>query len=1077
MSSSDSLFLAQRSDTPSAVGKAFGHWIRRTRIWILLIILLMVAGFSAYVQLPRELNPEVEIPAVSISTVLPGAAPDDVERLISQPIEQEVSSLSQIDTYSSTSRTGVSTVTVQFEGSVDPDDALQDVKTRVDRVSDLPEDASTPMVQSFDASEQPVWQVALAGTVDVYSLSRTAEQLESVLERESSIDRVELQGTVQDQIGIVLSPAAIAQYDLNPQQLIQSLRSNQDNIPAGSLTVSGLEYQLVIEDPVQDIESLRQLPVQTGRGTVPLEELATVRWQAAESNIETLVRVNTEENADQLGKYENAVLINVYKSEGAKISDAVVDAQKIIDGELDGSAIRSNSVVDLSQDIDEQFTELTNNALTTILLVFLVLFTFVGARQALTAALSIPLTFLSTFVIMQLTGISLNFLSLFSLLLALGLVVDDAIVIVEAYNRYRKRYPAVIAGQLVFEDFVIPIWTTTITTVWAFVPLLFAPGIIGEFIFTIPVVVTATLLSSTSVAVFLTLPLAAAIEEFDARRLPGAGLVSGGVSKIRTYVASTQQDRFSAIFSDGLIDFGVIRDRYTIALRWVLQSRWHRATVYGASIALVVIAGVSLGAGWVQSEFFPSEDTTEVFIDIDAPAGWTVEQTRESLLQISDEVSTHPAVDRVFPKTGGGNVFAGGPGGGSGGSGGSASTANITVILKDARDRDISSQQLVAEWQLDLNDTFAVDIEVSAAQGGPPVGSDLQVNIKGDDLGTLEQIANDFATMVEEIETDDGVTAARNVSVSLEDSPGQLAVDFDQEALAARGLTTQQVNGWLRTAVTGTEIGTIRGGVQEDDVSLQVQLDTTQRLLSALQSLELQGPQGSYTLDEVSDITLEASPGTIEREGSERVVRVTATAAELPSPELLSRFQEQADDYQLPMGYSWDVGGANEENQESTQAIISFMGLAILLIMGTMVLQLDSFRQAIMVVLVIPLAVAGVFTNFALFSIPLSFPALIGVLALFGIVVNNSIMLMEKINQNIRAGLEFMDSVVDACGARIEAITFTSLTTAIGLLPITISDPLWRGLGGAIIAGLSVSGLIILFLLPALQVELFGEKE
>jgi multidrug efflux pump subunit AcrB len=316
---------------------------------------------------------------------------------------------------------------------------------------------------------------------------------------------------------------------------------------------------------------------------------------------------------------------------------------------------------------------------------------------------------------------------------------------------------------------------------------------------------------------------------------------------------------------------------------------------------------------------------------------------------------------------------------------------------------------------------------------------------------------------------------AINVDTSLKQSAGQIKITLNESELRQRNLSAGQIGGWLRTAITGSETGDIT--VNSEDVDLVVRLAEGDQTLSMLQNLQLPTQFGSYSLAEVADFSLETSPTAIEREGGDRVVRVTAAANNISATELLAKFQDQTQDYQIPTGYSWDVGGVNEENDKSVQSIIQAMGLSALLILITMVLQLNSFRKSLLVLSVIPLAVAGVFFNFTIMGIPLSFPALIGVLALFGIVVNNSIMLVEKINQNLKFGLPFLESVVDACASRIEAIFFTSVTTAIGLLPITISDPLWRGLGGAIIAGLSVSGTLILVLLPALFVEVFGEDK
>lgn len=1109
--STDSLYLDKLRFDRKLFSLPIAFLFRNTRLLFLAMLALILAGLYSFSVLPRELNPEVEIPIVSVTTVLPGANPLDVEELVTKKIESEVDTLSTVTALTSSSSEGVSVVTAEFGSNEDPDEALQDVKERVDLVTDLPDDATTPRVVKLDFNDQPVLQVALLGDVDRYSLSHIGTQIQDILEDDPAVRRVDLQGEAEEELVISLRPETLQSYQLSATQIQNAIQSSDVNIPAGSVTVNQTEYQVTLDNRVVDAQSLRELAISTSNGTVQLGEVADIFYREVETNTTT-----THLSSD--GTRRTALQLSVYKAQSATIIDAAQKAREVLDQEITKyPGIQTEVIIDTSDEITEQFGELTGNFRDTVLLVFAILFLFLGLRQAAIASLSIPLTFLSTFVIMYVLGFTINFLSLFSLLLALGLVVDDAIVIVQAAHRYGKKFPPMEMGLLVFRDFVIPIWTTTLTTVWAFLPLVLATGIIGEFIKSIPVVVSATLLSSTTIAVFINLPL---VVLFSKLRVPkrvkmlvvGLGLIGtivvlltiSGSSPIapavigawlvlvaalvvfrKQVLASLQtgtnraSTRFRAvkkaqkwfysndIINNGLIDITPLTTGYRDLLTKIVSSKARRIWVYAIVVVFFVTSIVFAATGLLQNEFFPKVDAKQLYINVEGPAGWPLEKTKAVLADMEEVALSAPEVEYALVQTGA-NVDPQAVGGNS--ANGGSHLGYIVVVLPNEEDRERSSIEIADDFRTQLSGYSEAKVSVTEVNGGPPAGADLQVNIYGSDLDQLETISQDFASMLE-----NDVEGAINVSTSLSQSAGQIKVVLNEHELAERSLSAVQVAGWLRTAVTGADSGTITLGDQEIDVVTKLSDDDTE--LSMLQNLVLPLQMGGYSLAEVSELVLETSPTSIAREDSRRVVRVTAAADGVATPALLAEFQAVASEYEIPVGYTWDVGGANEENQESTQSIIQAMGLSVILILITMVVQLNSFRKSFLVLVVIPLAVAGVFFNFTILGIPLGFASLIGVLALFGIVVNNSIMLIEKINQNIASGLPFIEAVVDACSSRLEAILFTSLTTSIGLLPITVADPFWRGLGGAIIAGLSVSGLLILFLLPTLYVELFANSE
>lgn len=1117
--STDSIYLDKLKFDPNLKNSFMHGLITNVRLIALVLISLLGAGIFSFINLPRELNPEVNIPIVNIVTTLPGASPTDVETLITQEIESEIENLASIDVMTSVSSNSLSVITIQFVSSQNPDDAVDQVQQRVNLVSDLPEDASDPRVTKLDFNEQPVWIVALTGDTNRYSLTTIADQIATDLEAAPGIRRVDVSGDIEEEIVVRIKPETLLQYNLTPDAINGALQANNLTLPAGSLTVGGLEYTLSVNNQFETIDQVRNLQINSGGQPIALGQVADVYYQAKDSN--TIVY-----NRKKGGNRQPATQLSIFKTQSATIIDAVDAARQVLDEQVgQHPTVSYTNVIDLAKEIDDSFAELQSNFASTIALVFAVLFIFLGLRQAAIASISIPLTFLSAFIIMNIAGISLNFLSLFSLLLALGLVVDDAIVIVQAAANYGKKFTPLETGLLIYNDFVVPIWTTTLTTVWAFLPLILASGIIGEFIKSIPIVVSATLLSSTTIAVLINIPLTTIFAEFNPpKRVRFAAKIlafilvfaliniatSGSPLKPLTLLAFiiltilslisrkslsntkplSALNKFSAsvlsksyphlttklqnltnplplpknintqsVIEQGVVNFRRISNRYQNLLTKILRNSRRRYQVYGLTAGFVIVSFAFLATGLLKNEFFPAADGDNLYINLEAPAGTHTEVIDDLLVTLEDQIVDLPELDSITTTTG--RAFDPSTGDTSSGS----NKGYLSLTLLPAEDRDRTSIELAQNLRDQFESFDQGTVTIAEMSGGPPAGAEFQINIKGDDLTTLETIANDFAAIVESID------GAINVDTSLELTPGEIQVQLIPQELAERNLSAAAVGGWLRTALSGSQTTTLKSG--ESDTDITVILDKDAQTLDYLQNLSLPSQFGTYTLGQVAEFTLASAPVNIVREDGTRVVRVTAGTEGVSSQQLLQEFTLKVDSYQTPKGYTWDTGGVNEENERSVQSILQAMLLSAVLILVTMVLQLESFRKAFIVMMVIPLAVAGVFFNFTILGIPLSFPALIGVLALFGIVVNNSIMLVEKINQNLKQGFTLTESITDACGNRIEPIFLTSLTTSFGLLPITLSDPLWRGLGGSIIAGLSVSGILILFLLPTIYYEVY----
>ncbi len=1110
----ESSFFDRLTFDPKLNRTAIAGYFSRIRAIVLIILTLSGAGLAVFFSLPRELNPDLQIPIVNVTTPFPGAGPEDVETLVTIPIEDSVKGLSGVTKVTSTSQENVSSLTIEFSSGTDPQQAKDDVQGAVDEVTDLPEDAETPKVQVLDFQEQPVITFLLATASDPGTLGRFADTLEDRIEDLPGVEKVNLSYRKDPEVGIVLRPEVIREKDLDMNEVTRSIRTALDNYPTGSLGTDTTTFALTQDTFVRSVDELRALPLTLGGHVMPLGEIAFVREQPADN-------APTASYADHDTPEMRAILFSVFKTDDADATDTVAGILAAADTlkKEYGDQFVIEPVFDGAKEIRKSFDQLFRDFSLTVFLVFLVLFTFFGLRQSVIAALAIPLTFLGTFIVMGAVGISINFIALFSLLLALGILVDNAIVIISAmasYERTGKFAPREVA-LLVWRDFRTVIFTTTITTVWAFLPLLLATGIIGEFIKPIPIVVSSALAISALIALLIVIPLMATLMagNFPRRVIAGAYvvmfflavallffiiptgplkplilagstivviLIAGVLRAFRKEFHRYEEHHFTNFFKRlhrlagrGLFDFDPLAHRYERFIAGILSSRSARRRTLAALVIFMLFAYALVPTGYVVNEFFPQDDQDTVFISVELPKGTTLAESATETKDLLEKFRSFPEARFVLAEIGAQpptDQFAPSK---------EFNTLLFTFILPPKEERDKTSGEIVTE----LNRTFGNYNKgrLSAVQisGGPPAGSDLQLKLLGDDLPTLSRYGKDVSDYLKK---QPGVT---NVALSITSGASKIVFVPDKERFAKESINEDETAFLLRTLGQGFTIKSdARFRIGSSDGSEEDKRDVVLRMDD---SLFLEKPEMlgllSFNADgrhipllDLGTFVLEPNPTLITREDGKRTLSVTAGVEKGYSVSTLNAGLEQfADTVDLPEGYSWKTGGVNEENEKSVQSILLAMLLSAALIFGTMSVQFDSFRKALIVLLTVPLAVSGVFILFALTGTPLSFPALIGVLALFGIVVNNSIIMVDKINRNMDAGLPLDQAISEGAASRLEPILLTALTTIVGLIPITLSDPIWQGLGGAIIAGLTFSGIAKLFFIPVIYRTWFKEKE
>lgn len=1111
---SDHFYLEKLEFDPKLRQSWLNFFVVNFRVVILMIILLTGLGIYSFLALPRESSPEVKIPIAVVMTAYPGASPADIEDLVTKKIETSISGVKDVDTITSQSSNSVSMITVEFNSKADLNDSIRSLRDAVNNVnSELPDDATDPVVREISLDDSPIFVVSLFGPYDGATLWEAGDQIKDELEKIPGIREVKLSGGDEREFVIDYDPQKLTSFGLSADQANAKVKAANLAIPSGNFDGRQYSYPVRADGRFFTAKELADTPIMHSAdgAIVYLKDLAEVKDSYIKKTVYSRLSSGGQPSTDN-------VTLQLIKKTGGNIVDTVDQAKGIINTELQKlpSGIGYDATVDLSDQINQDFEQLTHDFFLTIILVFAILFLIVGLKEALVAGLAVPLVFFATFGIMLQTGISLNFLSMFSLILALGLLVDDAIVVVSATKQYMKtgKFTPEEAVLLVLHDFQTVLFTTTLTTVWAFLPLLMATGIIGEFIKSIPITVSVTLMSSLFIALMINHPLAAILERI--RLTPGFfrfllavivilaiilginggiwGIVlaivlavlalllirwyfSGGHHKLQEGAAlmekewqddelikeklrvqsSHESDNLWHRLMHGIIHFDLFLPIYEKYLLLILATKKTRRNTL-IFVFLFFVAAISLPiSGIVKSEFFPPSDSTQVNISIEGPTGLKLDETDKIARQVEERLYKYQEIENfsTIVGAGGSSSFVSGSS--------SSNKASLTLKLTPEDSRDIKAYELADKINADLADIEGATIKAEAPAGGPPSGSAFEAHISGEDLQELDRIARELETVLK------GLPDVKQTDISLKDSPADYTFQLDPLRLELYDLNAAYVGSALRLAIAGSEVTTVIEQGKEIKVLARFAPNKLPNL-EAIQNLQILNTKNQPVfLKDVAKIELKPSVDTITRIDQKRTVLLTASLKGGANSTLtVSEFQNHIKDYKFPSGYEISYGGEAEQNTESVMSIIRAMAVAFLLIVSTLVIQFNSFRQASIVLVTIPLALIGVFFGLGVTGLPLSFPGLIGVLALCGIVVKNAIILVDKINLNLKSGIAFDDSIIDAGKSRLEAIFITSICTILGIIPITMSNETWRALGSVVIFGLLLSSFLTLFIVPTM---------
>jgi len=1013
--------------------KFWVFFITKHNFTILLGIVLIAAGIYTALAIPKESSPEIQIPIGIITTILPGASSEDVERLITNKIEDRVLGVENVSKVTSTSGDGVSSISVEFTASANIDKSIQLLKDEVDKVkAELPAEAEDPNVTDVNFADQPILIASISGELAPAELTALGNSVKDELERISGVSSVSLSGVRDRQVTVVVEQAKLRQYGLSLSDITAAIRASGLAAPLGSIVTNNISYSVRLEAGLNQTQDVGNIAFMTPNGAIlHVRDVANVIDGLEDARTYSRVSVDGAPSSPALS-------LSVFKSRGGNI----VETGNLIKSKLteleSGPLAGTKTVIsyDAAKDVQKDLSELTRVGLETVALVMLMLFLTLGWRESVAAALSIPLSFLIAFIGIYASGNTINFISLFSLILAIGILVDSGIVVVEAIHTHfveirDKRQAAIMA----IKEYAWPLVAGTFTTIAVFVPLFFLSGIVGKFLASIPFTVIFVLLASILVAL-------------------------GFVPLIAMYIIrptlSSLEERQEEYNTRA-------KQWYEGFLRRILGNRKNENR-FLATIIILFFMALSLPIlGAVKVVFFPAENGNLITIEIEKPQGSSLSDTDLAVREVEEMLYTDARIDSFVTEVGSGSSFAQ-----SGLSGSRA--GNITVNLNP--DKKETSAEIIEDLRRKLEEVTSARITVSEPAGGPPSAAAVSITLSGDDLGDL----TDATTLTQRVLTDTPGTT--NINTSMRDNSAEFVVSLDTARAAELGVSPLVVADVLRTALYGTKATDIRGAT---DIEVRTKLDlnpdytepaeTTEVSIDAVRSLQVTGMRGPVPLSSVATISYEPANTVIRHEDGTRIASLTADAATGANPiEITNTFRKNMETVSLPEGVMMKIGGESEDVNKS----FTEMGLALLagaaLMLGILVLEFNSFRHSLYLLAIIPFSLIGVFVGLMLTGSPLSLPSMLGVIALAGVIINHAIILMDSIarigKQN--PGQSLTDVVVAASATRFRPIILTTVVTVVGMIPLSFASAIWGPLAFAIMFGLAFSMILTLVLIPLL---------
>ena len=1103
-------------------------WSIDNRISIyVLALFIAVFGFISYTTIPKEQFPEIVIPTILVSTIYPGTAPSEIENLVTRPIEKNIKSIKGVKKITSRSIQDFSTIVVEFGTGVVVEDAKQKVKDAVDKTKkDLPNDLSQdPSVMEVDLSEIPIMYINLSGNFELDTLKKYADTAQDRVESLKGITRVDIVGALDREIQVDVDMFKMQSTGLTFNDISTAIANENMTVAGGSIDMQGMRRSVRVEGEFKDLETIKNLVLLSSNGAVVyLKDIAEVKDGFHEQ--ESYARLD--------GK--NVITLNVIKKSGQNLLEASDGIKKIIVELQQTKFPESLNVIitgDMSRYTRSTLADLNNTIIIGFILVVIVLMFFMGLTNAIFVALSVPLSMALAYIVMPVIGFTMNMLVMFSFLFALGIVVDDAIVVIENTHRIFLQYDhnIVTSAKLAAGEVFKPILSGTLTTLAPFFPLAFWPGITGKFMSFIPVTLIITLFASLIVAyifnpVFAVSFMKRTDDEPPAlprkKSLTVGGIIAGaagifyifGVTGLANFIMLIAVlyvihtffgARVLAQFQHKFIP--ALMDKYENVLRFVL----HRRRPYYLLWSLVGLFFVTIFitmAAKPKVVFFPDNEPNTVQAYIKLPVGTDVKVTNSIAGELEHRINTvlgidssrninNPLVESVVTNVALGaseSMFDGGTK--------TANMAKITVnFVEFSKRKGASTKPFIDSIRQSVKGIPGAEITVDKNRMGPPTGKPVNIEISGDDIEQLIGTSAAFIDYIDSLEIP-GIEALKS---DFENAKPELAVAVDRIRANSEGITTGQVGYEIRTAILGKEVSKFRVG--EDQYPIQLRYNEEQRAsIDRLMSLKITfrdavtGVLRQIPLSSVAQIEYKNTYGGINRSNLKRVITISSNVLTgYTANDIVQKINGSLPKFDKPETIDIRLTGEREDQQESMSFLGKAMLLALCLIMFILITQFKSLTKPIIIISEVVFSIIGVLIGYVIFGMTISVIMTgMGIIALAGIVVRNGILLVEFTDVLKERGLKTREAIIQAGKTRIKPVFLTAITTILGLVPLAVGFNIdfvglfrhlnpriyfggdnvtfFGSLAWTIIFGLSFATFLTLVLIPAMYYILYAAK-
>ncbi|MBV1841015.1 MULTISPECIES: efflux RND transporter permease subunit [Photobacterium] len=1010
--------------------------LSRSRTMLTLLVMILIAGLITYRLIPKESNPDITIPIIYVSVTHQGISPADAERLLVRPLEQELQAVEGVKEMTSTAAEGHASVVLEFAAGSDLNEALTDVREAVDLAKvKLPDDSDEPTVNEITlASEEPVLSMVLYGSVPERTTIKIARDLKDKLESFRQILEVDIAGDREDVVEVLVEPLLMESYGLDQEDVFNLVARNNRVVAAGFIDTGYGRFSVKVPSVFDSLKDILELPIKVdGSKVVTFGDIATIR--RAYRDPESFARLNGE----------TAVVLDIKKRAGENIIETVeivktvmAEAQKL-DEWPDNLLIEYTW--DQSKDVNIMLNDLQNNILSAIILVVVVILAILGSRTALLVGISIPGSFLTGLLILAISGLTVNIVVLFSLIMAVGMLVDGAIVVTEyADRRMQENIPRKQAYQEAAKRMAWPITASTATTLAAFAPLLFWPDTTGEFMRYLPLTLIATLSASLVMALLF---------------VPVLGSVIGRPQ----YISQKDAQRKIALENG---DFkqakGITRlylDTLAIALR-------HPIKILLSSLLLAVVVGVAYAKAGLGVVFFPDVDPPFFTIKARSHGDLSIYEKDALMKQIEQRIINTEGVSSIYTRTGGQDQIG-----------------RIQVNPLDWQERP-PIKDIIATMRENTEDLAGIELEFKYPQAGPPSEHDLVIEVSGRDADSMAAAVLQVRNWMESQE------AFTNISDSSDKNGIDWEIKVNRDDAARFGGDATLVGNTVRFVTNGLKIGEYLPDDTDDEVDILVRYPASSRDIGRFDELRVKTHYGMVPITNFSSIVPSPKQGTINRIDGKRILEVTADMATGYNLSLqLPLVQAAIAEMRMPSGTEVKVRGQNED-QEKSSAFLESAFLVALAVMGLiLVTQFNSYYQALLILSAVLFSTVGVFLGLLVFQRPFGIVMSgIGVIALAGIVVNNNIVLIDTYNQLRKQGVAKSIAIMHTGAQRLRPVMLTTITTVLGLMPMVLemnidltnrqiefgapSTQWWSQLATAVAGGLSFATVLTLILTPCL---------